>query len=265
MVSSGNLRSLIPLSCAADPSCFNFLILDDPASGSPATAIHNNTYDFSNDPLGKGSVSASNKWLVKSPTKASLYSYNYFYNLASGKTFTDLGANPTITTAVIASTPANTPGNGGYAWIKASGNVSLGNVGAPPQVLVNKKVILFVDGNLTINDEVIINNLENDFFMAVVSGDIDINPALVSLNLATPVVTGIFAADGTFSTGTNGTDDGILVLHGSVAAGNFNLERNLNAENVNTPAEHFIYSPPLIVNYPSALSEKHLIWREVAP
>lgn len=222
--------------------------------------IYNNNYDFSSG-SNRGRVSATDEWLVRSGVKPSIYDYEFFSKLASGKNFTDLGSNAIISTNEI----ANAPLDAGYAWIKASGNVSLGSPGGSPQVVINKKAILFVDGDLAIRDRVTVNNPDSNFFMAVVSGDVDVDPAVTSPNLTTPAITGIFAVNGTFSSGTNGTDDGLLVVQGSVAAGAFRLERDLRAENTNTPAEHFIYSPALISNYPPALSERHLLWREVAP
>ena len=260
VISGSNLISRIPQSCALSPSCTDSLILNDPISNRPATAIYNDNYDFSSTAT-RGTVSATNQWLVRAGTRPNIYSYAFFNNLASGKNFTTLPNNATVRTPDIASAPLDA----GYSWIRATGNVSLGEPGGSPQVLVNKKAILFVDGDLTIYDEVRIGNTASDFFMVVVSGDIDVDPSLVSPDTTTPAIQGIYTCDGTFSTGTNGVDDGILVVEGSVAASAFNLERDLVNENTDTPAEHFIYSPALISNYPSALAERHLIWREVAP
>jgi len=200
---------------------------------------------------------------VRAGTRPNIYSYAFFDNLSSGKNFNTLPPNTTVTTGVV-NDPASVA-DGGYYWYRTSGNVTIGSPGGSNFININRKIILFVDGNLTIYDGPRLNNFPNDFFMVVVSGDIDVDPALVSPDTSTPAIQGIYTCDGTFSTGTNGVDDGILVVEGSVAASAFNLERDLVNENTDTPAEHFIYSPALISNYPSALAERHLIWREVAP
>lgn len=264
VISRGTIRSLIPLSCALDATCQEFLILPKPVSGRPSTAICGLDYDFSNG-ASKGSVSPSGEWLVQTDTKASTYTYGFFRNRASGKVFTNLSSPNQITTSTISSADDTSPQNGGYAWIQAYGNASLGEPGGSSVVNINKRAVIFVDGDLTIHDRVRLVDPEDDFLMVVVSGDINVHPDLVSPDVNTAAIQGIFVADGTFATGTNGADDGILVIEGSVAAGGIRLERGLTDENTSTPGEHFIYSPALIVNYPSALAERHLVWREVAP
>jgi hypothetical protein len=93
--------------------------------------------------------------------------------------------------------------------------------------------------------------------MFIVRDNITVAPGVTRL-------TGIFTANGSFSTGSDG-DDEQLEVTGSVAASAVNLQRDLVGGNATGPAELFTYSPELVINYPPALSERHLVWREVAP
>jgi len=265
VTTTGSVSSSIPVGCQADPICQDVLIVEDPLSLRPAAAIYTGNYDFSADPGSQGNVSSTDEWLVSSSTRVNIYSYEFFESLADGKSFDTLPGSSIVGTAAIASSPSGTAGNGGYAWIRVTGDATLGFPGGSDEVVINKKVVLFVEGDLTVYDGSRLVNEKLDFFMAIVKGDITIDPALSSPDSQTPALTGIFSSDGTFSTGTTGSGDGILVLKGSVAGTTLRLERDLGGANTNTPAEHFIYSPAAVANYPPSLSEKHLVWREVAP
>lgn len=262
VISGGNIISRIPVSCISSPTCQEYLILENLASPTDAVAVFSGTADLSADSGSSGEVSASGRWLVNSATRSNIYNYALFENLASSRIFTDLGTNAIITTGDINSAFED----GSYAWIRADGEVSLGAAGGAPMVQVNnKKVILMVDGDLTIYDRVDIQNIGNGFLMVIVSGNIDVSPDVVSSGLNDPAIEGLYLADGTFSTGTTGGTDELLVIQGSVAAASLNLERDTGAASADAPSEYFIYSPELIVGYPSQLSEKHLRWQEAAP
>ena len=96
-------------------------------------------------------------------------------------------------------------------------------------------------------------------------GNIYISP---SLGGATPVLEGIYLAEGVIYTGTNGADlDSQLVIRGSLAGlSGISLQRDL-ADDSTTPAELFEYAPDqmmILLNTP-ALSSKKMSWKEVAP
>lgn len=258
VISGGAIRSPIPPTCTA-PACANYLLINDLVSNRPSAAIYQSDYDFSSDPLSRGIVSNSDQWLVKTGTNPNIYTYQYFRNLSSGKPFVTLAANSNVDPAVVSQ--ARGAGES-YLWIVVNGNATIDQ-----PLDINQKVILFVDGNLSINGKIRLTNANASerFLMVVVSGNINVSSSVFSASAADPALNGIFVANGTFSTGTNGTDDNRLVVRGTVAAGAINLQRDLNDENVNTPAELFQYSPELVTNYPPALAVRHMIWREVAP
>ena len=85
---------------------------------------------------------------------------------------------------------------------------------------------------------------------------------------SSPVVEGIYIADGTFHTGTStnaGTER--FVGKGSFVANDFDLQRDLTAINQNntTSAELFLYNPQFLVTMPDQLRDQHVNWQEVAP
>lgn len=252
IISGGSITSSIPTTVSD-------FFLNNPPSFTPGVAIYNGLLNIGTAPL------SATGWQTNTATAPmSTYSYTHFSGLASGKIpppneFSD-GA--TLSTNDFSSAVAD----GGYAWIRVNGDASFGNIGAPATVNVNQRVIVFVNGDLTINDRANLNaGVGNNFLMFIVRDDIIVNPALSSTGLNDPALHGIFFAGGTFNSGTNGTDDNLLVVRGSVAANSMNLVRDLKVENSILPAEVFQFSPELVANYPPALSVKHLIWREVAP
>jgi len=258
VIATRNVISPIPAQCSASPSCIDRLLLDDPESSRPGNVVYGGTTaDFAaGNPTGTVS---SRRWLTNTGTVPSIYSYEYFANLASGR-FTTNSVGATIGNGEIAS--AST-GPDGYSWLHRTGSTTIDQPGIG--LNVNKKVVIFVDGDVTINSRIRLNNIEEDFFMIVASGNITVNPSVSSSSSNDVAIQGIYHTNGSFSTGTNGVDDEMLVVEGSVSAGSVNLERDLVAENNDTPGELFIYSPELAIGYPSALSDKHLVWREVAP
>ncbi|KKS77872.1 MAG: hypothetical protein UV51_C0004G0047 [Candidatus Woesebacteria bacterium GW2011_GWC1_42_9] len=74
----------------------------------------------------------------------------------------------------------------GYKWFASPGDLTLTNA------TINGKVVLFVEGNLTITGNVTLASTANDFLLIVVSGDIIVDPTVTSLQ-------GIFFADGGFT------------------------------------------------------------------
>jgi len=267
VISGGNISSQIPLSCTLSPSCLDFLILNDPGSSRPGTVVYGGvSADFSGDPgsSGKASQDPPYGWQAKTTTAPNVYTYGYYENLASGKNIRNLPGGTVITTNLLASSPAD----GEYTWVRVQGDATINQSGGT--INVNKKTVLFVERDLTISSRTRLNSPDpldpNDlFFMVIVGRNINIDPVVVSADLTDPALRGVYHSDGTFSTGSNGTDDGLLVIEGSVAAAAIDFERDLVDENIDSPAETVLYSPLMVVNYPSSLSQKHLIWREVAP
>jgi hypothetical protein len=241
----GDIRSEIPT--------VDSLILDDPASRQPGVAVYGGNppygYDFAAG-ASSGSVSSRN-WLSSTNTSSNIYKYAYFRSLASGKQI-----NPVSSNGIIRNGDVHRNGGGpDYNFIESTtadttleSNITL---------MGGQKTVIFVQGNLRINNNISKINLDNSFLMFVVSGDIIVNSTVTE-------ITGVYTTDGTFITESDG-DDLQLNVVGSVAAFDVDLKRYLGAGNATDPAELFTYSPELVVNYPPALSERHLVWREVAP
>jgi hypothetical protein len=258
IITKGNVSSQIAEFCTNSPSCPSSLILDDPISARPGTVVYGgNSLDFSADTTNNGTASSTD-WITNTDTASNIYNYAYFSSLASGRNFTlDASVDTTLNSGSFNSAPA---GGEEYNWIRVRGNATINQ-----PINISQKAILFVEGNLYINNTINLGGGGDKFFMAIVSRDIIVDPSVTSPDTTTPALTGIFNADGVFRTGTTGATDGLLVVNGSVACADVVLERDLEVGNLDTPAEHFIYSPELVSNYPSALSDKHLVWREVAP
>lgn len=249
--SRGDIVSKIPTTCTS-PGCINALIRPD-AFGKNSAAIASGNVDFSNSP-STGQVSPAGEWLVNSPLVTNTYTYEYFSSLAEGRTFHIAG--PNINTGDVNQAPVAPEI---YNWVRVSGNA---NINQP--LNVNRKAVVFVDGNLNINNRIRINNSSDDFIMFVVGGDINVSASLSSSGANDPAIQGVFYADGSFNTLSDG-DDERIVIEGIVSASDINLGRDLGADNLNTPAELFVFEPAFVVNFPSALSIKHLIWREIEP
>ena len=117
----------------------------------------------------------------------------------------------------------------------------------------NRKVVMFVDGDLTINGN--LNVTDGQGFLGIfVSGDIIIDPAVTQLE-------GVYLTDGNFSTGAGTT---ALNTRGSIVSyGTMNLERSLldNSD----PAEIFTFAPDQLLLFPEKLMFTRNSWTEVAP
>ena len=137
----------------------------------------------------------------------------------------------------------------GYKWFASPGDLTLTNA------TINGKVVLFVEGNLTITGNVTLASTANDFLLIVVSGDIIVDPTVTSLQ-------GIFFADGGFSTGSGAQP--LTTLGSVVTLSGVTLSRNLGGGNAN-PAETFTFNPANYLLFPQSLSPGKIIWQEVAP
>ncbi|MFC1625460.1 hypothetical protein ACFL1Q_00255 [Patescibacteria group bacterium] len=209
-------------------------------------------------------------WIANSTYKWNkIYDYSYFSRLVpTSVVFNDL-ASDTIEGSQLES---GTEDSSGYSWYMFDGestgfdltinsNVSLGS----------RKAILFVKGaDLHINGDINLTK-GSGFFMAIVGkndsggkGNIMVNPAVGGGSEINPNLEGLYMADGTFSAGEASTP---LYVRGSVAAwGGISLPRDLGDDlNGDNPSEFFEYAPDLVLNYPKALTDYIMRWKEVAP
>lgn len=148
----------------------------------------------------------------------------------------------------------------GFSWYEATGDVALDvNTTIPP----NRKVIVFVPGNVRINGSLRIQDPESSFVMIVAQGNIIVSPVVgngISPDSTVPHLEGIFYAGGQFITQSGSNR---LNVRGTVVAnGGVSLSRN--TETVN-PSETFTFAPEYILNFPQSLRSTRAFWREVAP
>jgi hypothetical protein len=251
---SGGIISLIPGGCSL-PVCEPVFGLDGPG-GYPGVPLFSGIYDFSSG-ADLGTVS-SYGWLARANYfSLTQYNYAFFLRLVPGS-----AVRSSISTAVV--TPNYLKNQGavspdGYKWYFREGNLTM--QGEP--TLEGNKVILFVNGDLTI-EGIIDLTRGSGFFMAIVSGDIRVDPDVQHPIPGQPDLEGMFVADRNFISESSGEDTQLNIRGMVTAYGQVQLNKNL-ADNTTTPAELFTYAPDLIFNYPRSLTLKRTRWKEVTP
>jgi len=186
---------------------------------------------YYNGSLNYGSGLLSTKqWSANTTTTQSrTFNYSYFNNL--------------IPSDFVSPTTYD-----GYVWTKISGAHTL----SATDFTTNKNV-LFVNGDLNITGNIALTD-GTGFFLAIVSGNINISPTVTNLE-------GIYLSDGTFSSGAGTVQ---LQTRGSVASyGGISLQRDLT--NNTQPAELFTFAPDQIALFPEKLGFRRTRWTEVAP
>ena len=197
-------------------------------------------------------------WLVKSDygTKAKSYTYAFFERMAEGKAFTNLTGSSIDWSLLPVATPDQ-----GFKWYKTAeegGDFSLSKTSGDIALGATEKVIIFVNGNLNIKKNIDVPAGTSNLVIFA-SGNITIDPAVTG-------VEGIFFAGGKFNTGTDGSDNPLVVEGSVVALDGVELERNISdALSPTTPAEKFTYRPDLVLGLPTLFSSSRMEWREVAP
>jgi len=146
------------------------------------------------------------------------------------------------------------------------------NVSVSSNSFNNKQAVFLVDGDLNFSLEF---NPSGSSYLFIVSGNVTVSPSvggtLNNINQSAHIEAAILA-DGTFSTGTNGSADDQLKIKGVAAAlgvGGFSFERDLGSSptgiNNSRPAELFSYSPRYLLS--SFLinqgSNRYASWKEL--
>lgn len=248
------LRSSIP-STATNP----YFTLSG-AMGSVGMVSYGSNYDFSLETanLGETMVSTTN-WLVQH-TNASL---DYYTQFASRMEVPSSATPLTQLTEIDKPTCATSP-----CVYYADGNLTTSTINSW-NIAANEQIILFVNGNVTINRPITITY--GGFFALVTHGDITISSTVgTGAGVATPTLEGIYIAtnadhSAVFSTGPSVVGTRRLVIQGSVIADEFQLLRDLDLTNSTTPAEQFIFDPQLLFTMPDTMKEIPYVWQEVAP
>ena len=253
VITNGGLISPIPASCSL-PVCNPVFSIDGPGT-SPGVPLFAGSYDF-NVGVGVGTVSSTG-WLARGSYLASTaYNYAFFDRLVPGDTVKNAILFSSITPNYLKNQGAISPD--GYYWFFRSGDLIM--QGEP--TLASRKVVLFVDGNLSI-DGIVDLTQGTGFFMAIVTGDIRVNSGVSHPNVGEPELEGIFVTNRNF---VSSLDSNQLIIRGMVSAyGGVILGRDLGGGNVNSPSEFFEYAPDLLFNFPKSFNLKRTRWKEVTP
>ncbi len=143
----------------------------------------------------------------------------------------------------------------------ATGSVT---VDAPITIPAGDKVIVLIDGTLTINNTVQLGSVDS-FVAFIVNGNITVDP-VVSGTEASPALNGVYiAGNGGTAIFNTGTGANRLVGKGMFIADTFTLARDVGASNTTTPSELFIFDPALLFSMPNVMNDLPYTWQEVAP
>jgi len=152
------------------------------------------------------------------------------------------------------SKPANDPEKDFYYIDPTSSEAT---VSVPWTVTSGESYVVFVNGNLRIASNVTVE--PGGFLAFIANGRITVSPAVTQ-------VQGLYVADESLVTESNGVADVQLGFEGSMVAwGGVALGRDLSASNIDDPAETFTYRPDLLVNMPEKMKVFALRWQEVVP
>jgi len=249
----GGISSTIPNTCTSgcDPN-FSLPLL---AGQSPGVVMYKTNFDFG---AGFPSSDTENNWLVHYGGLRQQYGYNSFAQ------------------TVVSPQPAGTPGqewtpevspdltalDGSYTH---QGNVVLPNSGTWT-VASGRKIVILVDGNVTINADIIV---PDDAFLGIIAtGDIQIEATVAN-------VQGVYVTDQVINIDQSNIKfigKGVFVGLDSEGTGQgINLARDFAYDpatslyyNFDNPAETFIYDPSYWFNS-TALWSISKNWQEVAP
>ena len=250
----GSFKSEIPAYCTVAHSCTPAFNL--PGSGLfPGVTV----YGSGTPLLGSNGTISSPAWLVNTSYFGKKYDYAWFKQVAPPEVFTVNNqaaiGSPTLGGGSLASGGYNPSG---VIWKSREGNLTID--GGPADIGSNK-VVLFVNGDLTINSNI---NLTDGlgFFAAIVSGNILIDSTLTQSGTGF-ALEGLYVANGRIRT-RPGTSK--LRVRGSfVGWDRITLERDLGNSNDANPAEYFEYAPDLIFTLPPEISRRGVVQKEVAP
>lgn len=232
------------------------LFVLDGQSGEPGVLTHGDTYDVNTAWGDNGeSMISSTRWVMNEAYSTSGFFqtlYRQFGAPTAYDVFPDFNA---VAKPAVKATPYNlyksmaTAGN----WVIADG----------------ESYVFLVDGDVTIKGTITIPG--SGFLAFIATGSIIIDSSVgTAYTSTTPVVEGIYVADGTFQTGSSSTlGKERFVGRGMFIANSFLLQRDLETFVVNgnrtRAAELFIYNPRLLLSMPQEMMGVPYTWQEVAP
>lgn len=275
---ANSIESLIPASTCTPPTCTPALIASDRSgtadsagfpltqNGSIITSITGETYIH--ETAARTTAVQGQATGVTVPTE----NYDYFYEKLDDQIQTLASSDKPIVGTDL-------------EVFEYSGNLTI-DENSPWNLSNTEQMVVFVDGDLTIDDTVAGENRlitvaegGNAFLMFVVSGDITVTSNVGYADIYTDATQAdISNVDGVF------VADGLLIIDGVanttdrkfIGAGTFvgwsGVELNRNFDNGSDPTlndnaatETFIFRPDFIVNAPKAVKSAQMTWREIEP
>ena len=159
-----------------------------------------------------------------------------------------------------------TPVNPGRLAYYADGDTTINTAWTIPSA---ESIVIFVHGNLTINKQITVAN--GGFLAFIASGNVTIDPSLgtATSTSETPLVEGVYIADGTFTVDTKGVgvgDDKFIGAGTFVGWSGVNLLRDYRTiTNSTKPVELFVSRPDFAINAPTTMKKPLYTWQEAAP
>lgn len=228
--------------------------------------VYRNEYDFSASFLDRGETLVSDTgWLLQNPDQEYSENSRSWYEFFASQHDND--HSPTITPI---SGVIDLPEQNGEYIVAHTSQSDFSNA-ETWTIDDGDSYVLFVRGNVSINYPIQLSGNGTGFFALFSTGDISVSSSVgVPYTSSTPVIEGIFVADGEFYTGesqVSGRER--LVAKGSFIASKFNLQRNLRTElmdmNTTTSSELFIFNPSFMFTMPTSLKNVEVRWGEVVP
>lgn len=249
---AGTVQSLIP-STASPSRVFSL----DGSGGAPGVLRYGGAFDFQIDAGSGEAYISSTNWNVNTTDRYATDYYDLMWRKFGGPTTVDFDAE-----ALAA--PLTQPISRETPYVAVGDVATSGNWVVP----TGEKLILFVDGDLTINGR--ITTTGTGFFAAIVKGNITVASGVgTTYNSTTPTLKGVFitSPSGTFSTGASVVGTERFVGEGVFVAGSFVLQRSLAVvgQNAVYAAEYFLYDPAILFTLPDEMMETATTWSEVSP
>lgn len=302
-LASGQFRSIVPDTSCTSPACLAgvFLPMPGPSQNSLSSGFpflqtkalqetnirtHQDATKYLNNIHLSRTESADGVVLGFQPADLD---YNYFYQLAANNGT----INKFTSTPLDLATWRTNHDTQGLTIFELSGDQTIRTISQNNKVFVQngEKVVVFVDGDLIIEDSQVGGNgnrittvAPGGFLGIFVSGNINIkhgvgtaldtgNPAnITAVDLSTAHLNGVFFSDGRLTIEGNTT---IYPNYKFIGAGTFigktgvtlgrQTDDDTKIHNSYQALENFIYRADFLVNWPSELKSSIINWREVAP
>ena len=232
------------------------------AMGDAGMVTYGTSYDFSliTSDLGENNVSTK-RWLMQHTNTSVDYYTQFATRMDVPGSATAIEDRTNVTKPTCSTSPC---------VLYADGDMTTA-AGVPWSIGATEQMIVFVNGNVTINSPITITS--GGFFALISHNGIYVNSTVGgTTGSTTPTLEGIYIATNAshtavFATGdSNTTGRERLIVRGSVIADNFQLFRDLGTTiNSTTPAEQFIFNPQLLFTMPDVMKEIPYVWQEVAP